>query len=45
MIAMACKPATATPNTRTFAAFVVPAAVESMGTYLPMVSAAMSAHL
>src|ERR671916_464278 len=42
---MACNPATATPKTRTLAAFVVPAAVESIGTYLPREFAAMRAVL
>src|SRR3712207_7349340 len=41
MMEMACSPATATPKTMTFAAFVVPAAVVSIGTYLPNVLAPM----
>src|SRR5215216_5792315 len=45
MVAIACSPATAAPRTMAFAAGVVPAAVESVGTYLPKVSALMMAHL
>jgi hypothetical protein len=45
MIAMACNPATATPKTMTFAALVVPAAVESIGTYFPREFAPIRAHL